>query len=141
MKFAVLSLALGVGLLLASPSAAQLGGPGKTVTVVGAAPIEGGIPATRERALQQAFRMAVEQVAGVIVESETLVENMMLFEDNILTRTQGYVRDFKILFEEEQDGVLSLEVDVEVVPGRLSRDLQSLGILLRRVGVRRGHCR
>jgi hypothetical protein len=129
-----------VGLLLcsilsggASPVLGQGRDEGEKVVVRGAAPIQGGIPASRERALQQAFRMAVEQVAGVIVESETLVENMALFEDNILTRTEGYVRDYDIVYEGEEDGgVYSVEVEVTVVPGALSRDLQSLGILLKR---------
>ena len=121
-------------LVLALPMAAhaQLGGPSETVTVSGAAPLDAGRPAARERALQQALRLAVEQVAGVIVESETIVRNLALFEDNILTRTEGYVRDFEILFEEEADGILRIEADVEVVRGRLSSDLQSIGLLLRR---------
>ncbi len=110
----------------------QLGGPSETVTVSGAAPLDAGRPAARERALQQALRLAVEQVAGVIVESETIVRNLALFEDNILTRTDGYVRSFEILFEEEADGILRIEADVEVVRGRLTRDLQSIGLLLRR---------
>ena len=121
-------------LALALPMAAraQLGGPAETITVSGAAPLDAGRPAARERALQQALRLAVEQVAGVIVESETIVRNLALFEDNILTRTEGYVRGFEILFEEEADGILRIEVDVEVVRGRLTADLQSIGLLLRR---------
>jgi len=121
-------------LVLALPMAvhAQLGGRSETVTVSGAAPLDAGRPAARERALQQALRLAVEQVAGVIVESETIVRNLALFEDNILTRTEGYVRGFEILYEEEADGILRIEADVEVVRGRLTRDLQSIGLLLRR---------
>ena len=122
--------ALVLGLPMAAHS--QLGGPSETVTVSGAAPLDAGRPAARERALQQALRLAVEQVAGVIVESETIVRNLALFEDNILTRTDGYVRSFEILFEEEADGILRIEADVEVVRGRLTRDLQSIGLLLRR---------
>ena len=126
------SLLLSGALLVGGPAAAQLGGPAETVVVNGSAPLDIAPTMARERALQQAFRLAVEQVAGVIVESETLVENLALFEDNILTRTQGYVRDYEVLYERERDGILTLEVEVEVVPGRLSRDLQSIGILLRR---------
>jgi hypothetical protein len=130
----VLLLPLIAAAWLSTPATAlaQLGGEGEKVTVNGAATTEAGLPAARERALQQAFRLAVEQVSGVIVESETLVRNLALFEDNILTKTEGYVRDYEVLFQEERNGILTLEVEVEVVPGRLSRDLQSIGILLRR---------
>ena len=102
------------------------------VVVRGAAPLQGGVSAARQRALQQAFRAAVEQVAGVIVESETLVENLILFEDHILTRTEGYVRSYDILHEAQEDDIFVVELAVEVFAGPLSRDLASLGILLRR---------
>ena len=103
-----------------------------TVVVRGAAPLQGGVSQARERALQQAFRAAVEQVAGVIVESETLVENLALFEDNILTRTEGYVESYELLHEGQEDDIFVVELAVTVVAGPLSRDLESLGILLRR---------
>ena len=101
--------------------------------MTGAAPLGAGRPAARERALHQAFRLAVERVAGVIVESETIVRNLALFEDNILTKTEGYVQNYEILSQEDSDGILTVEVEVEVVRGSLSNDLQSIGILLRRV--------
>lgn len=114
------------------PGSAQLGGPGEKVVVTGSADVVSTAEAAKERALQQAFRLAVEQVAGVLVESETLSRDFALFEDNILTRTEGYVRGFDVLHERVEDGALTLEVEVEVVAGRLSGDLKSLGILLRR---------
>lgn len=116
----------------AGPLAAQATGPARKVVVTGSADIVTTPEAARERALQQAFRLAVEQVAGVLVESETLTRNLALFEDNILTHTQGYVRSYDVLSDRVEDGAESLEVQVEVVPGKLSGDLRSLGILLKR---------
>lgn len=120
--------------LAAAPASlsAQLGGPAEKVVVTGSADVVTTVEAARERALQQAFRLAVEQVAGVLVESETLSRNLALFEDNILTRTDGYVRRFEVLDQREEEGAVMLEVEVEVVAGPLSGDLKSLGILLRR---------
>jgi hypothetical protein len=111
---------------------AQVGRGAEKAVVTGSADIVTTAEAAHERALRQALRLAVEQVAGVLVESETLSRNMALFEDNILTRTEGYVSDYEILDERVGDGVVTLEVEVKVVPGRLSGDLKSLGILLRR---------
>ena len=110
----------------------QLGSSAGKVTVTGAAPIDASRAAARDRALHQAFRLAVERVAGVIVESETIVRNLALFEDNILTKTEGYVQDYEIISEHDSGGILTVEVEVDVVHGRLSNDLRSIGILLRR---------
>lgn len=119
-------------LVLATGASARQAGQSSTVVVTGSADIVSTVEGARERALTQAFRLAVEQLAGVLVESETLARNMALFEDNILTRTEGYVSKFDVLYEDVRDEIVRLEVEVTVVPGRLSGDLQSLGILLRR---------
>ena len=119
---------LAVSLLPANVS----GQDAERVAVRGMADLDLGRAAAEERALAQAFRMAVEQVAGVIIESETLVQNFALVDDQILTRTEGYVTDYNVLFDREEDGLLVLQVEVWVAPGRLEDDLRSLGILLRR---------
>ena len=45
----------------------------------------------RDQALDDAQRNAVEQAVGVMIWSETVVENFMLTQDVILSNTSGYV--------------------------------------------------
>ena len=58
-----------------------------------------GFGANREEALQNAERVAVEQVVGTFVNSETLVENAMVKLDEIYTHAQGFVSGVTVLSE------------------------------------------
>lgn len=50
-----------------------------------------GYGATREEALEDACRNAIECAVGLFVRSETLVENFELKKDEILTQSNGYI--------------------------------------------------
>ncbi|MBU1880409.1 flagellar assembly protein T N-terminal domain-containing protein, partial [bacterium] len=87
-----------------------------TVTVRGEATIfNGDLPAAREEALIAAKRNAVEQVLGVKIKAETAVQDFMLADDTILSMTEGYVKNSKILSEKQERDYLVLEVECEVV--------------------------
>jgi len=53
----------------------------------------------RDQALKDALRQAVNQVLGVYVKSETLVQNSRLVESEILTRSSGFVAGHKVIDE------------------------------------------
>ena len=53
----------------------------------------------RNEAIANAERMAVEQVVGTFVDSQTLVESAMVQLDEIYTHAQGYVSNVKVLSE------------------------------------------
>ena len=66
----------------------------KTVTVEGEAAIVEGDPAqTDKNARREARRKAVEQGAGVLVESNTIVRNFQLVADEIATSAKGVIMD------------------------------------------------
>lgn len=50
-----------------------------------------------EQARQSAFRMAVERAVGVIVSSETGVQNQRISRDEIITYASGFVHDFRLV--------------------------------------------
>ena len=54
---------------------------------------------SREEAIRNAERTAVEQVVGTFVNSETLVENAVVQLDEIYTHAQGFVNNVTILSE------------------------------------------
>lgn len=58
-----------------------------------------GFGTNREEALQNAERVAVEQVVGTFVNAETLVENAAVKLDEIYTHAQGYVNGVTVLSE------------------------------------------
>lgn len=81
---------VGVALLSAGAAFAEV----KTVTVEGEAAIIEGDPAqTEKNAKREARRRAVEQGAGVLVESNTIVRNFELVADEIASTAKGVIMD------------------------------------------------
>ena len=65
-----------------------------TVTVEGEAPVvEGDTALTEKNVKKDARRKAVEQGAGVLVESNTIVRNFQLVADEIATSAKGVIVD------------------------------------------------
>ena len=58
-----------------------------------------GLGSNRDEAIKNAERIAVEQVVGAFVDSQTLVENAMVKLDEIYMHAKGYVSGVKILNE------------------------------------------
>ena len=53
-----------------------------------------GAGATPDEALKDAFRNAVRQVVGAVVDAETLIKNDEVIDDQILTYSDGFVKKF-----------------------------------------------
>ena len=89
----------------------------------------------REDAISSALRNAVEQVVGMFVESEVLVENYQTMEDKIYTRTAGYVQKYDIISTSKQmDNAMEVTIKAVVKVSDLRNDLQAIGVLLSRKG-------
>ena len=65
----------------------------KVVTVEAEAPFTGDLAATEKEAKRQARRKAVEEGAGVLVESNSIVRNYQLLADEIVTASKGVIVD------------------------------------------------
>lgn len=101
----------------------------QTVIVSGEAALSLGIVRAREEALNQARRAAVEEAMGVYVISETLVENMSLVQDTILTRSSGYIGSQKVLSETQDQGILKIRLEAQVSVEPLVEQLAKMGLL------------
>jgi hypothetical protein len=90
---------------------------------------------SREEALEAARRDAVEQVSGVIITSETEMKNFDLVKDEVLTRTQGYVKSSKIVKEGRDGPMYAVTIEAVVSKGAFLKEInESLEGLYRRVG-------
>jgi hypothetical protein len=69
---------------------------------------------TRDAALHDAMRQAVEQAVGTLIDSQTLVQNNMVLKDEIYAKSQGYIRDYTILSEKQAGGLFILQANVTV---------------------------
>lgn len=79
--------------------------------------------ATQEAARQQAYRLAVEQVAGTVILSETQAQNSKMARDEIITYASGYVDRSEVLETAQGSGWVWVNMRVWVkrtaVAGRL----------------------
>lgn len=82
-------------------------------------------------ALASALRSAVEQVVGTMVQSNVLVENYQVVEDQIYSRTQGYVKSYQVLSQTPRDNTI-MEVTVRAIvkKSNLENDLNAIGLLI-----------
>lgn len=81
--------------------------------------------------LASALRSAVEQVVGTMIQSNVLVENYQVVEDQIYSRTQGYVKSYQVLSQTPRDNTI-MEVTVRAVvkKSNLENDLNAIGLLI-----------
>lgn len=93
----------------------------------------GDIAHARDDAVEDALRKGIEQVLGTLVESETLVENFQLIEDNIMTKTRGYVQNYEIVQEKKRSEEM-YEVTVRAIlkVANIQDDLEGIATLRRR---------
>ena len=97
----------------------------KNVTVTGT----GMTPSDAEN---DALRAAVENTLGVLVDSETLVQNSMLINDQIYTQSRGFVNDYYVVSREQFAGGwrVTINATVDDQPNsKLMNELTRLGII------------
>ncbi len=90
---------------------------------------------SREDAVEAARRDAVEQVSGVFIQSESEMKNFDLVKDDVVSRSQGFVRNSKIVKEGVANNLYNVTIEAEVVKAAFIKQMQdSLEELYRRVG-------
>ncbi|MFW5999370.1 MAG: flagellar assembly protein T N-terminal domain-containing protein [Halanaerobiaceae bacterium] len=107
----------------------------ETVTSEGRADIyDNNESQARDEALQDAFSKAVEKAAGVFIQSSTLMENMQVLKDQVLSEAQGYISNYNIISENKKDQIYSIKIRAEVSQAELEDNLEELGYVLRTRG-------
>ncbi|MBR4153202.1 MAG: hypothetical protein IKT98_09635 [Selenomonadaceae bacterium] len=97
----------------------------KNVTVTGT-----GI--TQIDAENDALRAAVENTVGLFVDSETLVQNSMLINDQIYTHSRGFVNDYYVVSREQIPNGWRVTINATVddnPDSKLMNELTRLGII------------
>jgi hypothetical protein len=103
----------------------------KVVTAEGVAVVQGGnMDIARDAAVSDAQQRAVEQAIGILIDSQTQVENFQVISDNILSQTKGYIKSYNIVRENKEDNLLRVTITAHVALGKLGESLSAIGILL-----------
>lgn len=84
---------------------------------------------TKDEAIQDAIRNAVESATGVFVYSASEVKDFKLVRDQIVTASRGYVKDYKLLSESKGEGIvfvtLNVSVDTAAIKSVIKRDMKT----------------
>jgi len=126
-RLLVLFLSLSLVIFVQAASAQET----KVVSAEGVAAIkQGAVDLARDAAIEDAQKRAVEMAIGILIDSQTQVENYQLISDKILSQTKGYIKRYNIAGETVDNGLLRVRINAEVALGRLNDDLAAIGILL-----------
>lgn len=91
-----------------------------------------GVGADKDSAVRDAMRNAVEQVVGTFVDSRTLVDKSAVALDEIYAKSQGFVKDVKIISEmpDAAGYRVTARVDVDSNPNSQLMDRLSMIMML-----------
>lgn len=106
----------------AQPAAAVADGA-DTVKVVAK-----GVGTTREEALKDAYRDAVERAVGLYVDAESIVENDQLVQNEVLTLSNAYIKECRELGEPKQlaGGLVQVRIVAVVQKQKLTAKLKDV---------------
>ena len=98
-----------------------------------------GVGVDRDSAMRDAARMAVEQVAGMYINSNTVVSNTSVDMDEILSHAQGYVQNIQVISESMNGGEYRIRASVDVNTDPNSAFMKRMDAVMRlndpRIGV------
>ena len=98
-----------------------------------------GVGVDRDSAMRDAARMAVEQVAGMYINSNTVVSNTSVEMDEILSHAQGYVQNITVISEAINGGEYRVRASVDVNTDPNSAFMKRMDAVMRlsdpRIGV------
>ncbi len=128
-------VAMGMVLLLLGGNGWAHAQEAQTITVKGEGWFDGrdALPG-KDRAIRDALVKAVEQAVGTLISSETRVQNFQVLNDEIYTRSEGFVKTYEILNEKQAGNVVEVTLRAIVATGPIKDRLDAMGLLLRQVG-------
>lgn len=139
MRYRWPGLALLMGLLLCGSSHGLAAPTGQYIAEGVGALVWYDHAAARLRALQGAFREALEQAVSDLVDPSALVHNLQALRARLYAKPMQYVRSYRVLWEypDVPQKVYRVGVEVEITVSEVVRTLDALGLARRREDPRR----
>lgn len=94
-----------------------------------------GMGISEQSAIKNASKAAIQQVVGMYVVSDAVMENSELIKDQVLSQSNAYIKSFEVLKKsKDEDGLFEVEAKVEVEVGKLTNKLGELNVAMKHVG-------
>ncbi len=90
--------------------------------------IQNDIPSAKAEAIARAKWSAIEQVIGVEVKAQSVVQNMALVDDAVSKEIRGIVNSYKVLKEENRGDTYLVRAEVCVEPSKAKDAVSSLAL-------------
>lgn len=90
--------------------------------------INNDVPSAKIEAVARAKWAAIEQTVGVEVKAQSVMQNMALVDDAVSRQVKGVIAGYKILGENNKDGVLQVRINACVESTRARDALSSLAL-------------
>lgn len=91
----------------------------------------------RNQALSNALRDAVKQGVGVLLDSNTIVKNWTVIQDEVYSSARGFVKQYEVIRDEKSNDTWFIEIEAEVSTGEIKDKLSELRILHKKMGNKR----
>ena len=90
-----------------------------------------GLGANRDEALMGAKRDAIEKGIGMVLLSQSEIENFQLKRDIVVTKTIGAVSKYDIISESRtSDGLIEIKIKAQLSKSAMRQDLAAFNILI-----------
>lgn len=93
-----------------------------------AAIVKNDVPSAKAEAIARAKWAAIEQVVGVNVKAQSIVQNLMAVDDAISKELKGAVSTYKLLSQNTKEGILSVRVNACVEPTKAQDAVAGLAL-------------
>jgi len=90
--------------------------------------IASGYGVSEKKALDNAFKTAIQQYVGVLIDSQVQIENDEIIKDEILTASSGYIDSYNKLSLSNEDGIFIVEIEAKVKSQKVFEKIRSLSI-------------
>lgn len=94
-----------------------------------------GFGITKEQALNNAFRDAIKQYIGVVLDSEIILANDTIIKDQILTLSNGSIESYEIIKESREDDLIEIEIIAIVKSQNIQQKLATLITAKKKVSI------
>lgn len=96
-----------------------------------------GVGLSPDKAEQHAYTRAVEQAVGVLVDSETLIENDEIVREKVLTYSKGIIENHEVVRQWAEEGFYYLHIRAWVKVGEIVQRLEEGNVAVIPVSGRR----
>lgn len=105
------------------------------VEAIGTAPIvEGNIEGAKKSSLSDALKNALHLVVGVYVSGDTLVSKSVLIDDEITSKSEGYIERYEVLKEYTEDNFYKTKIKAYVRKEDITLKLRNIESDVERIG-------